>query len=111
MKTITKKTSQNTVYIFEKFSQKSRWGNAFIKCLGSRLVSGNYHEQKEPVVMEMASNPPCFCLFGATYLTEGKIGALDRSRSSREYSSVVETQSNLLRARSPDILAELSVFD
>ena len=27
---------------------------------GSRLVSGNYHEQKEPVVMEMASNPPCF---------------------------------------------------
>ena len=48
------------MYIFEKFSQKSRRENAFIKCLGSRLVSGNYHEQKEPVAMEMASNPPCF---------------------------------------------------
>ena len=40
--------------------KKSRRENAFIKCLRSRLVSGNYHEQKEPVVMEMASNPPCF---------------------------------------------------
>ena len=61
IKTITKKTSQNTVYFAKKkFSQKSRRGNAFIKSLGSRLVSGNYHEQKEPVVMEMASNPPCF---------------------------------------------------
>ena len=31
IKTITKRTSQNTVYIFEKFSQKSRRENTFIK--------------------------------------------------------------------------------
>ena len=30
--------------------------------LGSRLVSGNYHEDGAIVVMEMASDPPCFLL-------------------------------------------------
>ena len=38
----------------------------------SRLVNADYHEQKELVVMEMVSSPPCF---GGTCLTEEQIGA------------------------------------
>ena len=42
------------------FCAKTRGVKDILKSLGSRLVSGKYHEDKVFAVMEMASDPPCF---------------------------------------------------
>ena len=39
---------------------KTRGARNIIGSFGSQLVSGDYHEDGETVVMEMASDPPCF---------------------------------------------------
>ena len=41
---------------------KTRGARSIIGSFGSQLVSGDYHEDGESVVMEMASDPPCFLL-------------------------------------------------
>ena len=42
------------------FCAKTRGAKNILKNLGSRLVSGKFHENKVFAVMEMASDPSCF---------------------------------------------------
>jgi hypothetical protein len=48
------KTTENLKYILKYFCAKTRGVNDIVGSLGSRLVSGNYHENFGSVVMEMA---------------------------------------------------------
>ena len=58
---VTKSEQSRKKSIFLLKNKKTRREmNSIFDC-GSRYVSGNYHEQKEPCGVSKAQNPPSFC--------------------------------------------------